>query len=232
MDIASESVPGVPGGQCGVIFDLDGTLLDTLRDIAAAANQVLLELKFPEHSVEKYRFLVGDGVRVLFQRALPDGMGTERVVDRCVELFERHYAETWDRTSVPYDGIKSLLEALERRRVPMAVLSNKPHAFTLQCVLRFFTSGQFDPVFGQRPNVARKPDPAGVDEICRHWGIPAGKVFYLGDTNTDMWTACAAGCVAVGVTWGFRQASELEASGARFLIDEPAELLPLLDTVG
>ena len=232
MDAVQESGPGDLRGPSGVIFDLDGTLLDTLRDIAAAANQVLLELRYPEHSLDAYRYLVGDGVRVLFQRALPDGVGTGQVVDRCVELFERHYAETWDRSSAPYAGIESLLELLERRGIPMAVLSNKPHAFTLQCVSRFFAPGRFDPVLGQRPHVARKPDPAGVDEICRQWGIPAGRVFYLGDTNTDMWTACAAGCVAVGVTWGFRLASELEASGARFLIDEPVELLQLLDSVG
>lgn len=232
MDITTESGPGRPGVPCGVIFDLDGTLLDTLRDIADAANQVLLELGFPQHQVDDFRFLVGDGVRVLFQRALPDGMGTDLTVDRCVELFERFYEETWDRTSAPYSGIEALLGVLEQRKIPMAVLSNKPHAFTLQCVSRFFAAGQFDPVLGQRPNVARKPDPAGVVEICRHWGMPAGSVFYLGDTNTDMWTACAAGCVAVGVTWGFRQASELEASGARFLIDEPGELLQLLETVG
>jgi phosphoglycolate phosphatase len=232
MDAVSETGSGFSRGPCGVIFDLDGTLLDTLRDIAAAANRVLLELGYPEHSMADYRFLVGDGVRVLFQRALPDGTGTDRIVDRCVELFERHYAATWDRTSTPYAGIQSLLELLERRGIPMAVLSNKPHEFTVQCVSRFFAPGQFDPVLGQRPHVARKPDPAGVDEICTHWGMSAGRVFYLGDTNTDMWTASAAGCVAVGVTWGFRAASELEASGARFLIDEPVELLQLLDSVG
>jgi len=232
MDTVKETGPGDRQGPSGVIFDLDGTLLDTLRDIAEAANQVLLELGYPEHSLDAYRYLVGDGVRVLFHRALPDGVGTDQVVDRCVESFERRYAETWDRTSAPYPGIESLLELLERRGIPMAVLSNKPHAFTLQCASRFFAPGQFDPVLGQRPHVARKPDPAGVDEICRHWGLPAGRVFYLGDTNTDMWTARAAGCVAVGVTWGFRPASELEASGARFLIDAPMDLLQLLDSVG
>ena len=211
------------------IFDLDGTLLDTLADIAEASNRSLAELGFPTHPLDDYRTLVGDGVFVLFRRALPAGSAEDpQAVDQCVSAFYRHYDQLWNATSGPYEGISELLDALLGRGMRLAVLSNKPHEFTVSCVRHFFPDIPFDAVLGYRPSVPRKPDPAGVQEILESVGATAESCVYLGDTNTDMQTAHNARCTAIGVTWGFRSAEELAANGATHLIDRPDELLSLL----
>lgn len=212
-----------------VIFDLDGTLLDTLADIGEASNRSLVEMGFPTHDLDAYRTLVGDGVFVLFQRALPADAGSDpAMVDRCVAAFHRHYDQLWKATSAPYEGIPELLDGLLDRGLRLAVLSNKPHEFTVECVRHFFPEVPFGAVFGHRVDVPRKPDPAGVQEILISFAMSAAECLYLGDTNTDMQTARNAHCTAVGVTWGFRSAEELTAHGARHLIDRPAQLFELL----
>lgn len=211
------------------IFDLDGTLLDTLTDIAEASNRSLAELHFPTHPTADYRTLVGDGVFVLFRRALPgDVAEDEQLVHRCVNAFHHHYDQLWNATSRPYEGIVEMLEALLDRDVTLAVLSNKPHEFTVSCVRHFFPDVPFARVLGHRPGAPRKPDPAGVEEILQRISAAPKACLYVGDTDTDMQTAGNSGCIPVGVTWGFRSAEELVANGAAHLIDRPETLLTLL----
>jgi phosphoglycolate phosphatase len=211
-----------------VIFDLDGTLLDTLADIASAANAVLRQHGYPTHSLDEYKRLVGSGVRALFERALAADHVSAETIAQCDSDFREIYAERWHVESKPYAGIAELLDELAARGLPMAVLSNKPHEFTVQCAEALLPGRRFAAVLGQRPGVPIKPDPTSALEIARRLGVAAADCVYLGDTDIDMQTATNAGMHAVGVTWGFRPADELRRSGAAGLIDHPLDLLPLL----
>lgn len=212
-----------------VIFDLDGTLLDTLADIGDAANRVLDALGYPQHSLDDYRQFVGSGVRVLFGRALPQRAADEATVTRCAERFQVEYALRWNVATRPYDGVAEMLDQVRRRNLKMAVLSNKPDGFTRRCVEYYLAVWPLDPVLGQREGIPRKPDPAGVLEILDLWQIPPQQCLYLGDSNIDMQTATAAGVLPIGATWGFRTADELVRNGARHLVHQPTELIALLD---
>lgn len=211
------------------IFDLDGTLIDSLVDLGTTTNAVLEACGFPVHPLDRYRTMVGDGVRVLFERALPAGACDDTAtLDSCIAQFHQRYEKSWDRTTLPYPGIDHLLESLVAARHQLAVLSNKPHPFTVACVERFFPAYPWGVILGSSPELPKKPDPAGVLLIASKMNTSPEKCYYLGDTNTDMRTARAAGCVAIGVTWGFRSAEELRSSGADLLIDHPEELLRIL----
>lgn len=211
-----------------VIFDLDGTLLDSLTDIANAANEVLTELSLPVHPVDAYRFMVGDGVVVLFERAVPEAQREAALIDRCVEGFRTTYERHWNQCSRPYEGIAELLDALVSRRRKLAVLSNKPQEFTERCVREYFSKWPIAPVLGQRAEVPRKPDPAGALEIAAFFGVAPADCLYLGDSLVDMQTACRAGMLAVGALWGFRPRAELEAHGAEAVVAHPRDVLELL----
>jgi phosphoglycolate phosphatase len=210
-----------------ILFDLDGTLLDTLVDIADAANAVLADRKLPTHSYDDFRYLVGDGVRVLFERALPAGTGSEEVAE-CVACFQQAYDQSWNRTSRPYAGIEPLLDELVRRDLALTVLSNKPDHFTQLCVRQYFPRWPWAAIAGQRSDIARKPDPAGALRIAAELHLAPAEILYLGDTSTDMRTAVSAGMYPVGCLWGFREEAELRASGAQAIIARPEELLGLL----
>ena len=211
-----------------IVFDLDGTLLDTLEDLADAMNAVLGEEGFPQHPVDAYRYFVGDGVEMLVRRALGQKEAETALVGRCMEAMEVEYGRRWDAKTRPYPGVPELLDALEERSFSKAIFSNKPETFTHLTVERLLAGWRFAPVRGARPDFPRKPDPAGALAIATHWRIDPAEILYLGDTNTDMQTARAAGMFAVGATWGFRPGTELAASGARQLVDHPPELLELL----
>lgn len=211
-----------------VLFDLDGTLLDTLEDLANAMNRVLEAWGLPPHQVQAYRFLVGDGVENLVRRALPDGMRNPQILARAVVAMREEYSRSWAVRTRPYDGVAELLDGLRARGVPMAILSNKPDDFTRRIVATMLGSWEFHPVLGERPGVPRKPHPRGALEIASSLGIPPDGFLYLGDTDTDMRTAVAAGMFPVGALWGFRSARELLSSGAQRLIQRPQELLELL----
>jgi phosphoglycolate phosphatase len=213
---------------CAVLFDLDGTLLDTLADIADAANLVLKAYGYREHAIDVYKQLVGEGVRVLFERALPSEKRTPPVIEQCAEDFREAYSRLWNIQTRPYDGVQDLLDALVARGVKMAVLSNKPDGFTKRCVAQYFPNSPLYPVLGQRDDVPRKPDPAGALEIAERLSIPADQFVYLGDTAVDMQTAAAAGMYPVGALWGFRSREEIVDGGARKLIERPEELLPIV----
>ncbi len=217
----------MPNAPAAVVFALDGTLLDSLRDIADTVNQVLDERQFPVHPLERFRYLVGDGVVTLFERALPATASRDQWLQPCVARFHEGYDRHWNQHTKPYDGIVELIAELHARRVPLAVLSNKPHPFTVKCVAEYFAADDFVAVLGQRDGVPRKPDPAGAGEIAARLQVPAAHCAYVGDSLVDMQTAVRATMLPVGCLWGFRERDELIAHGAQRLIARPAELLEL-----
>ena len=212
-----------------VIFDLDGTLLDTLEDIGATVNRVLSARGFPIHPIDAYRFYLGDGVAKLITRALPEDKRDAETVRSCLEAYRADYGRHWNVKTRLYDGVSAMLDALTTRDLKLAILSNKPHEFSQECVREFLSRWSFDLVFGQRDGVPLKPDPAGALAIAHFLGIPPAACLYLGDTAIDMKTAIAAGMTPVGALWGFRPMEELRESGATILIQEPLQILGLLE---
>ncbi len=210
----------------GVVFDLDGTLLDTLTDIANAANAVLAHHGFPPHPVASYREFVGEGVRVLLSRALPPDRRDDGTLRACLATMEVEYPRHLNQTARPYAGVPELVRGLKRQGLRLAVLSNKPDAYTARCVHDFFDNNLFDPILGLRPDRPRKPDPAGALEIAAAWGVAPRRILYLGDSGTDMATAVNAGMFPVGVLWGYRSQAELVQAGAKALLHRPGDLLP------
>ncbi len=213
-----------------VLFDLDGTLLDTLKDLALSMNRVLEKNGFPTHPEKKYRYFVGEGASMLVRRAVPDGIRSDKkALARLHQEFLEDYAQNWDKNTRLYPGIDQMLDELSRKGLKLAILSNKPHDFTKLCVERFLDSWHFDMVLGDRPGVPRKPDPAGALEVADFFNIPRDSFLYLGDTSIDMTTATRAGMFPVGVLWGFRDRQELEDSGARAIISVPLQLLEIFE---
>ena len=207
-----------------VIFDLDGTLLDSLEDIAAAANSVLATLGRATYPVAEYQVLVGDGLGMLFERALPDCVNSPELKVDCMRRFEEAYSKCWNNRSKPYDGVRELLEELNGRSVSLSVLSNKADAFTKRCAKYFFESIRFQHVLGQTERFPRKPDPASVRWIVSQLAVDVDRIAYVGDTNTDMKTALGGGLYAIGVTWGFRPESELLSAGALHICHDVGQL--------
>jgi phosphoglycolate phosphatase len=207
------------------VFDLDGTLLDTLADLAKAGNQVLQRAGLPIHPVEAYRYFVGDGIDVLTRRILPEELRHDDTVSQFTSRMRKAYSEIWADETKPYEGIPEMLGGLAQKGLDLAILSNKPHDMTLLTVRHFFDAKEFVSILGAREGVPKKPDPAGALETARILGHDPAELLYVGDTATDMLTANAAGMYAVGVTWGFRTAKELQESGAKLIIDHPLELL-------
>ena len=212
----------------GAVFDIDGTLLDTLSDIANAANAVLRQHGFPPHPVSTYRDFVGEGVAVLLTRALPADRRDPETVRACLQTMQVEYPRHLNETAQPYPGIPELISELRRRGLRLGILSNKPDAFAIRCIADFFPENAFAPVFGLGPDRPRKPDPAGALEIARRWGLAPGCILYLGDSGTDMQTAVAAGMFPAGVLWGYRDQAELVGAGAKVLLNTPAQLSALL----
>jgi phosphoglycolate phosphatase len=211
-----------------IIFDLDGTLLNTLDDLGNAVNRVLFNMGFPTHAIDEYRSFIGDGVEKLINRALPEQNRDEDTVHTCFQAFREGYHKNWNVNTRPYDGIPELLDALKERGLKVAVLSNKPHDTTNLCVAELLQRWRFDVVLGHRDGIPHKPDPAGALEIAHRLNIPPEEFLYIGDSGVDMETAIAARMFPVGALWGFREAEELEESGAQALISHPMEVLNLL----
>ncbi len=214
------------------LFDLDGTLLDTLEDLADSMNRALASLGFPAHPIKAYRYFVGDGLEAMATRALPQDQRDQNTVARAVAGMRRRYSRKWAEKTRPYDGVPEMLNDLTVRRVPMAVLSNKPDELTRLTVAELLPHWRFEAVRGLREDGRRKPDPAGAMEIANLIGVPPEQFAYVGDTNTDMKTAQAAGMYAVGALWGFREAAELTESGAQTLLAHPMDVVGLLVGAG
>jgi phosphoglycolate phosphatase len=212
-----------------VLFDLDGTLLDTLEDISNSANSALLRYGLPTHSVDAYRYFIGDGVTMLISRALSDENRDSDIIAKCVKGFRQDYSRNWNVNTRPYEGVPELLDALEAKHIKMAVLSNKPDNFTRQCVSELLPNHNFEMILGQRDAIPIKPDPVGALQIADSLGITPSRFLYLGDSAIDMKTAVSAGMFPAGALWGFRPLEELQEHGAQAVIEHPMDLLGLLD---
>ncbi|WP_428263221.1 HAD family hydrolase [Haliangium sp.] len=204
------------------LFDLDGTLADTLADLAIITNWALARHGLPTHPVEVYRAMVGSGAQNWVAALAPDA-GPALVQTLIAELLERRRTHPPGHTRL-YDGVPALLDTLSESGARMAVLSNKDHRAAVAMCADLLGRWSFEAVYGARPEVPLKPDPAAAVAIAAELGVAPGDVAYLGDTGIDMHTANRAGMVAVGALWGFRDAAELEGAGARVLIAHPSEL--------
>lgn len=212
-----------------VIFDLDGTLLNTIADLAAATNQALQHYGYPTHEVEAYRFFVGNGINKLFERALPETERTEENILKIRSQFVPYYDTHNADLSRPYPGIPELLMTLQQKGIKIAVASNKYQAATRKLIAHYFPEINFVEVLGQREGIPAKPDPSIVNEIKIKAGVDEKEILYAGDSNVDMQTAHNAGVTAVGVAWGFRPRTELEALHPAYIIEKAEELPTLLN---
>ena len=211
-----------------VIFDLDGTLLNTLGDLRAATNHALEVRGLPPHSMEEIRQFIGNGIRLLICRAMPEGT-PEAEIDAALDDFKAYYAAHIHDRTVPYDGIPQLLTALRKRGIKVAVLSNKIDSASQQ-LIEYFFPGKTDVVFGEHVGVPRKPDPTSCRMVMQRLGVQPEQALYVGDSGTDMQTAKNAGLYAVGVTWGFRSKEVLLEYGADILVHRPEQILQILDS--
>ena len=211
----------------GVIFDLDGTLVDTLEDIGDAMDRVLAREGAPGHTSEEYRYLIGHGIRNLVTEALPAELRSAERVARCYERMIDDYGRHSLVKTRAYEGVPELVRALRAGGVPLAIHSNKSDALTRDIVAALLDPDDFVSVSGARPDAPLKPDPAVALAIAARFGLPPARVVYLGDSLVDMRTATAAGMLPVGAAWGFRTREELVESGAAAVIDAPLDLLSL-----
>lgn len=212
-----------------VIFDLDGTLLNTIGDLAASVDYVMRSRNLPEHSDAEYRQMVGGGIKRLVERALPASLAAnEAYVEECVAQFRRYYVENIDRHTHPYDGMPALLHRLQRCGVKVAVASNKFQHGTERLVAKFFSDVEFVAIEGNRDGAPLKPDPQIVRNIMAIADVPAERTIMVGDSGIDIRTAAAAGIASVGVAWGFRFAEELYDAGATKVASTISELEEIL----
>jgi phosphoglycolate phosphatase len=211
-----------------ILFDLDGTLLNTLDDIGNAVNSVLSGHHFPMHPIDAYRAFIGNGVKMLITRALPEDKRHEPLIHTCMEEFAHAYAKNWNKETALYPGISEMLDLVQARGLALAILSNKPQEFTQYCVEEFLSAWRFAAVLGQQDSIPLKPDPTGALMIAHQIGAAPASFLYLGDSGADMQTARAAGMRPVGVLWGFRSLAELTASGADVVLHHPSEVVELL----
>jgi len=212
-----------------VIFDLDGTLLNSLEDIADSANSVLSNHDLPTHKPDDYKIFVGSGISELMSRALPEKEKDPDTIDDYVKEFREEYARNWNVKTEPYAGIAAMLDELVSRKIKIAVLSNKLHAFTKQCVDELLPRWKFNIVMGLQNDIPPKPDPTSALQIAKQLNIDPLHILYVGDSDIDMKTALAACMHPVGVLWGFRTKKELQKNGAKTLIEKPQELLDLIE---
>ena len=204
-----------------VIFDLDGTLLNTLEDLANASNFALRSCGYNEHPIKDYIRFVGSGRYILMKRILPEA------IEKVLKLFDEYYGEHMHDTTKPYDGIYELIKELKIKNIKLAVVSNKPDEFAGETVNRYF-GNDFEITYGQRPNHAVKPDPKTVYEVMEYLNVTKEECIYVGDSDVDMKTAQNAGVKSIGVAWGFRGEEELKSAGADYIIRTPQELVNLL----
>lgn len=207
------------------LFDLDGTLLDTLEDLANATNRALASAAYPVHPVSAYRRFVGNGLRTLVSRALPAGEDASFALDELVRRTGENYARDWAETTRPYPHIPELLDTLRGKGIPLAVVTNKPHDWTLLMLDHYFPGQPFAFVQGATPRIPHKPDPAGALKAAHNLNVTPEEAAFLGDSNVDMHTARNAHMLALGAAWGFRGAEELREAGADHILEDPLDML-------
>lgn len=211
-----------------VIFDLDGTLLYTINDLANSVNYALEKCGFPTHSVDDYKTKIGNGFYKLIERALPEGNRSEDTIMQVKEIFAAYYALHGTDETYPYSGIEELLSKLSANNVKIGVASNKYHQATLEITAHFFPNTHFVKVIGHRDGMDPKPNPAIVNEIIEAAGVQKDEVLYVGDSGVDMQTAQNAGVRSVGVAWGLRTVEELTNHHADYIVHEPMEILDIM----
>ena len=207
-----------------VVFDLDGTLLDTIRDIAAAANQALRQYGLPEHPIERYRAYVGHGIRGLFQQALPEG---SEAAEQVLASYLAYYPEHCTDLTVFFPGIPEMLQALQGRYA-LGVLSNKTERTAKRIMAHYFPPDMFRLVWGNDGQRPLKPDPAAAPLLCEALGVGPEEILFFGDGDTDMEFATRAGFLPVACSWGYRSREELERAGARYIVDRAEQLTEML----
>ncbi len=207
-----------------IIFDLDGTLLDTLTDIADSVNTVLTLNGFPTYPRNSYKAFLGNGLHNLISQSVPTGIRETRIRS-CCETFTQIYSKNWMKNCCPYEGINTMLSSLSSEGIRLAVLSNKPHAFTGLFVDYFFSEDMFEIVFGQREGVNKKPDPVGALAIAELLQTPPENILFVGDSDVDIQTGRGAGMGTAGVSWGYRNVTELVANNADIIVNSPLEIV-------
>jgi phosphoglycolate phosphatase len=215
-----------------ILFDLDGTLLNTIDDLANSMNFVLKQYGFPEHPAERYKTFVGNGMEKLVRRVFPTANEDELFIAKFLEEFQNQYSLNWHNITKPYPGIEAMLDSLELSGVRMSVLSNKSDHFTRLIIDHYFGLDRFDFVYGAKAGVPKKPDPNAALEIAHKSKIDPSAWLYLGDSGVDMQTANGAGMFALGCTWGFRETKELLANGVQKLIHDPKEIISFIRNSG
>lgn len=215
-----------------IIFDLDGTLIDSLADIAESINLMLDARGYPRCHPEAFKAMVGDGMEKLVERALPPEVHTPELIATCVEEYRAFYEQNWNVRTTIYPGIEDLLGTLRAQGLKLGVISNKAHRFTVPMCAHFFGEGFFDAVLGQRNDVPRKPAPAGAFEMAATLGVPVEACAYVGDSGVDMNFGVNAGMRRIGVRWGFRSEQELLATGAEVLVGHPREIVDFIQSAG
>ena len=211
-----------------VIFDLDGTLLNTIADLGEATNHAMAEMGYPEHPLSAYNMMVGNGIRRLIERALPEDARTDETVEAAREHFLLYYNRHIHDHTVTYPGIPELLRDLTERKVAVAVASNKFHEGVTTLITHFFPDIPWVAVMGNREGMPTKPDPSIVFNILADYPTPKSDVLYVGDSGVDMETARRACVDSCGVTWGFRTRQELETAGANEIVENPDDILPIV----
>lgn len=211
------------------IFDLDGTLLNTIADLAGATNYALKECGYPTHTTDEYRYFVGNGINKLFERALPEEERNDKNIQKIRSLFIPYYNEHNADLSKSYDGIATLLEQLQEKGMLIAVASNKYQEATYKLIKQYFPQISFTQILGQREGIPTKPDPSIINEIVAKSDVEKDKVVYIGDSCVDMQTGINAQVTTIGVSWGFRPRTELEAYHPDFIADTPENILQYLN---
>ena len=211
-----------------IVFDLDGTLINSLEDLADSANHILTQHGFPIHPVDAYRYFVGDGMRKLIERILPPEERNEKQIERCKAEFIAYYTIHMEDKTVVYPGMIELLKELKDRGLKIAVATNKVHIAVAPLMAKYFPGIPFDSMIGQREGIPVKPHPHIMYDLLTETGCQQSEALHVGDTATDMQLAHSAGVTPVGVLWGYRPLEELQEAGAKFIISRPEELLGLL----
>ena len=218
-------------GKKTIIFDLDGTLIDSLEDIAVCMNQVLKELDLPIHEINDYKYFVGGGISILVENSLNalNQEITNELKEIVTENFKKIYDQKLHLKTKPYDGIYELLDELVKLDCNIGILSNKPHEFTIAYADSLFAKYNLKEVHGQKSNVPKKPDPIAAINIANSFETPCHETYFVGDTMVDMQTAVNAKMIGIGVLWGFRDEKELSENGATFIVKHPLDILEIIN---
>lgn len=211
----------------GIIFDLDGTLVNSLEDIADAMNKVLQSLDYPTHSYDDYQYFIGSGLRNLVSKALPETNNDENQIEKSLNSMIDVYRDNCTNQTKSYQGIVELLNELKSRKLKLGVFSNKADALTKEITKALFPD-VFDPIVGLSTESLKKPNPFKALEISKSWGLQPEEMIFVGDSGIDMQTATNANMHAVGVSWGYRPEKELMENGAQHILNHPLDLIPIL----